>query len=77
MRAQNEAGLTDNAWVERIGYLRQLVSDQYDTSNNTTPREFVDWMIESAEEEFDSADERIMLRHAEDMRREWNEMMAE
>ena len=69
MRAQNEAGLTDNAWVERIGYLRQLVSDQYDTSNNTAPREFVDWMIESAEEEFDSADERIMLRHAEDMRR--------
>lgn len=77
MRAQNETGLTDNAWVQRIGQLRQMVSDQYDTSQNTTPREFVDWLIESADEEFDSADERILLRHAEDMRREWDEMHTE
>ena len=77
MRAQNEAGLTDNNWVERIGYLRQLVDDQYDTSQETTPREFVDWLIDSAEEEFDSADERIMLRRAESLRREWDEMMTE
>ena len=64
MKAQNEAGLTDNAWVKRIGELRQMVADQYDTTQNTTPREFVDWLVESAEEEFDSADERILLRAA-------------
>jgi hypothetical protein len=66
MKAQEETNLTDNAWVRRIGYLRQLVDDQYDTTQNTTPQEFVDWLVDSAEEEFDSADERIMLRRAEE-----------
>ena len=38
------------------------------TTQNTTPRQFVDWLVENAEEEFDSADERILLRAAEDAR---------
>ncbi|TXH58877.1 MAG: hypothetical protein E6Q97_01090 [Desulfurellales bacterium] len=66
MKAQNEKNLTDNAWVERIGQLRQMVSDQYDTTQNTTPQQFVDWLVENADEEFDSADERILLRRAEE-----------
>ena len=65
MKAETEANLTDNAWVERIGQLRQMVSDQYDTTQNTTPREFVGWLVENAEEEFDNADERVLLRAAE------------
>ena len=68
MKAQTEANLTDNAWVNRIGQLRQIVGEQYDTTQNTTPRQFVDWLVENAEEEFDSADERILLRAAEDAR---------
>ena len=76
MKAQNEAGLTDNAWVERIGQLRQLVSDRYDTTQDTTPQEFVDYAVENYEEEFDDADIRIMLRHAEQMRREWDEALS-
>ena len=76
MKAQEERGLTDNAWVERIGQLRQLVSDDYDTSLNITPREFVDYAVENYEEDFDDADIRIMLRHAEQMRDEWDKMTA-
>jgi hypothetical protein len=67
MRAQEEASLTGNAWVERISYLRQLVSDQYDPRNGTGFNEFVDWLIDKSEEEFDSADEGIMRRKAQDM----------
>jgi hypothetical protein len=76
MRAQTEFNLTDNAWVERIGQLRQMVSDGYDTAWNTTPQEFVDYAVENYDEEFDEADIRIMLRHAEQMRRERDEMIA-
>jgi hypothetical protein len=65
MRAQEEAGLTDNAWVERIGQLRQMVSDQYDPTRGATPREFVDWLVENSAEEFDNADERILIRAAQ------------
>lgn len=67
MKAQEDRGLTDNAWVERIGQLRQMVSDQYDPTTGATFNQFVDWLIENAEEEFDSADERILRRKAQDM----------
>lgn len=76
MRAQEEKGLTDNAWVQRIGYLRQTVSDQYDTTQDTTPQQFIDWLIESAEEEYDQADERIMLRWAQELKAEADEQEA-
>ena len=66
MKTKTKFDLTDNAWVERIGQLRQMVSDQYDTTLGT-PREFVDWLIESAEEEFDDADECILMQVAERM----------
>lgn len=66
MKAQQDHGFTDNAWVKRVGYLRQLVQDNYDESL-ATPAEFVDYAVENYEEEFDDADIRVMTREAERM----------
>lgn len=64
MRINEASDLTDNAWTERIGYLRQIVSDQYDPAIGATPREFVDHLIDNAEETFCIDDERILIRAA-------------
>jgi len=65
MRIQEQSDLTDNAWVERIDYLRRLVADQYDTTEaSNTPEHFVNWLVESAEEKFYTDDVRILLREA-------------
>lgn len=63
MRIHEASGLTDNAWTDRIGYLRQIVSDQYDPATGT-PREFVDYLIDNAEEPFYTDDERVLMRAA-------------
>ena len=64
MKAFENANLTDNAWVARTNELRQIVSDQYDPAE-TTPAEWVAWFIETAEDEFDEADEAALLRWAQ------------
>ena len=65
MRSQTASNLLDNAWVQRTGELRQLVSDQYDVTLGT-PEEFVAWLMSpDVEEEFDTSDERALLRWAQ------------
>lgn len=73
MRAANESDKTGNAWTERVDYLRQLVDDQYDTFQDTTPEEFVEWVVECADEEFGPDDERVLLRRARELRKEASE----
>ena len=65
MKAQTESNLTDNAWVERIGQLRQLVAEGYDPSL-ATPQEYIDFLMEVEDEEFDQADIDIIIREAEE-----------
>lgn len=64
MKAQQDHGLTGNAWAKRVGELRQMVNDNYDESVST-PGEFVDYAVETYEAEFDAADIRIMRQEAE------------
>ena len=65
MKAQTEANLVDNAWVKRIEQLRRMVAEGYDPSL-ATPAEYVDYLIEVEDEEFDRADIDIILREAEE-----------
>jgi hypothetical protein len=76
VKATENANLTDNAWVERTGQLRQEVSEQYDP-DDCTPEEWVAWFIENAEEEFDDADEAALLRWAKRRYDRWQEDQAE
>ena len=64
MKAQQDNGLTGNAWVKRVDELRQMVNDQYNESVSS-PTEFVDYAVETYEDEFDAADIRIMRQEAE------------
>jgi len=73
MYISERADLTDNAWVERIGQLRQLIADSYD-ENTDTPDEWIDWIVEESEYEVDQDDVDFLRRemkrqvtHKEDM----------
>jgi hypothetical protein len=64
MKAQQDNGLTGNAWVKRVDEIRQMVNDNYD-EGVSTPGEFVEYAVETYEAEFDAADIRIMKQEAE------------
>ena len=64
MKAQQDNGLTGNAWVKRISELRQMVNDQYN-EGISSPTEFVDYAVANFDDEFDAADIRIMRQEAE------------
>lgn len=66
MRTNTTSNLTDNAWVRRIGELRQMVWDNYDTST-ATPDEFIEWFVdgEDSEEAFYNDDIRILRQEAQ------------
>lgn len=66
MRAAENKGLTDNAWVKRIDYLRQLVSDNYNPADGSA-QAFVTWYVDTADEEFDWEDQTVMLDYAKEM----------
>jgi hypothetical protein len=67
MRTNTTSNLTDNAWVQRIDELRQMVWDNYDTT--ATPDEFIEWFVdgEDAEEAFYDDDIRILRQEAQRM----------
>jgi hypothetical protein len=64
-RTNTTSNLTDNAWVDRIGELRQMVWDNYDTTT-ATPDEFIEWFVDG-EEAFYDDDIRILRQEAQRM----------
>ncbi len=64
MKAQQDHGLTGNAWTKRVGELRQMVNDLYD-EGMFAPDEYVTYAVENYSDEFDDADIRIMRQEAE------------
>jgi hypothetical protein len=82
MKTNNNANLTDNAWVERTQELKQIVSDAYnpypDGVDRTlcTPDEFVEWLMsDDVDTEFDSDDEASLLNWAKRKLNDVNEDM--
>lgn len=66
-RTNTTSNLTDNAWVDRIGELRQMVWDNYDTTIGT-PDEFIEWFVDyDSEAEYHDDDIRILRQEAQRM----------
>ena len=56
--------LTDNAWVKRVGELRQMVDDCYDPAD-ASAQEWVEWVTAQDGEEFDSDDVKVLSAYAQ------------
>ncbi len=66
MTINERAGLTDNAWVERIGKLRNDLEAQYSAmSENVTYAEVAEWMLsDDVDTEYDLDDADFLRRDA-------------
>ncbi len=64
MRIDERRYLTDNAWVDRVGDLRQQVDDQYNPAD-AAPQRWVEWYTAQTEEEYDPDDCSVLLDRAE------------
>ena len=64
MRTSERSTLEGNAWVRRLGELRQMVDDAYDPTLGT-PMQWVEWVTTEGEQEFDMDDIDELLDAAE------------
>lgn len=67
MTTNERAGLTNNAWVERINELRNDLEAQYSaTPENVTYAEVAEWMLsDDVDTEYDLDDADFLRREAE------------
>jgi hypothetical protein len=66
MKTDERRYLTDNAWVNRVGDLRQEADDQYNPAD-ATPQQWVEWYTAQEGEEYDVDDCRVLLDRAEQL----------
>ena len=64
MRTSARSTLEGNAWVRRLGELRQMVDDAYDPTLGT-PMQWVEWVTTEGDQEFDMDDIDELLDAAE------------
>ena len=64
MRTSARSTLEGNAWVRRLGELRQMVDDAYDPTLGT-PMQWVEWVTTEGEQEFNMDDIDELLDAAE------------
>ena len=64
MRTSERSTLEGNAWVRRLGELRQMVDDAYDPTLGT-PMQWVEWVTTEGDQEFDMDDIDELLDAAE------------
>ena len=64
MRTSERSTLEGNAWVRRVGELRQMVDDAYDPTLGT-PMQWVEWYTTEADQQFDMDDVGELLDAAE------------
>ena len=60
MRTSARSTLEGNAWVRRLGELRQMVDDAYDPTLGT-PMQWVEWFTTEGDQRFDMDDRHELL----------------
>lgn len=66
MKTDERRNLTDNAWVRRVGDLRQQVDDAYNPPDGS-PQDWVEWYTSQEDGEYDVDDCRVLLDRAEQL----------